>query len=822
MARGPRLALRIRLRLTGFLAAHSWTAALALGLPCLAAGLWGYFAEDPTYQTGTEALAYFWLPLLILSATLTSLVWRPNVILVAVGLLDAEAALLGASQPVALPFVVAVPLIGVSVAAPCVPASMQKLPYLAAFVASVVGVSVAALRDLDPSAPSGLVIIPAFFLVDAISLAMLWRLDAGRLRALDGVVAAEARVRDLLDGVELVGVHVNTESKIDFINEFALRLTGWRREEVIGANWWDTFATPDRREEARNSYDYIVSGRRVMKQKRESTILTKSGDVRLIRWSHVTRRDPNGSVTGLASLGEDITAIRAAEDELKRGAELVSKVVMASPLPTIVLGLDRTVQLWNPAAADLLGWSEAEVVGHPMPGVFVGRDRWGIARRFVRAVHGHPLDPEVMELTRRDGQVVRIRLYGGALRDREDNPMSVALQAIDVTASLAMEEQLREAQKMEAIGRLAGGVAHDFNNSLTAIGGFASLIATDSQEPETRESARTILGAAQHAAILTRELLAYSRKSFLQPQVVDLSDLVTAVRPMLQPLVGENVSVVLESRGSTAMVRVDPGGFERVILNLAANARDAMPAGGTLTLAIDRKSTDETAEAPAQRWVALCVSDTGVGIPAELQSQVFDPFFTTKPVGSGTGLGLAMVKGFVLQSGGTVTLQSEPGSGTTIEILLPEVQAVTISGTVPAAIQAAVGGEETILVVEDEPAVAAVSFQVLSRSGYHILLADSGESAIALLRAHTGPIALLLLDVILPDVRGPVLAEVAKTIHPESAALFASGYSTEAMGRRGDLAGEVDLIQKPFSPDELLARVRRAIDRTAGAAAPTS
>jgi nitrogen-specific signal transduction histidine kinase/ActR/RegA family two-component response regulator len=400
--------------------------------------------------------------------------------------------------------------------------------------------------------------------------------------------------------------------------------------------------------------------------------------------------------------------------------------------------------------------------------------------------------------------------------------MSVALQAIDVTASLAMEEQLREAQKMEAIGRLAGGVAHDFNNSLTAIGGFASLIATDSQEPETRESARTILGAAQHAAILTRELLAYSRKSFLQPQVVDLSDLVTAVRPMLQPLVGENVSVVLESRGSTAMVRVDPGGFERVILNLAANARDAMPAGGTLTLAIDRKSTDETAEAPAQRWVALCVSDTGVGIPAELQSQVFDPFFTTKPVGSGTGLGLAMVKGFVLQSGGTVTLQSEPGSGTTIEILLPEVQAVTISGTVPAAIQAAVGGEETILVVEDEPAVAAVSFQVLSRSGYHILLADSGESAIALLRAHTGPIALLLLDVILPDVRGPVLAEVAKTIHPESAALFASGYSTEAMGRRGDLAGEVDLIQKPFSPDELLARVRRAIDRTAGAAAPTS
>ncbi len=815
MAGGARLAHRIWLRLSGYPAAHPWTAALALGLPCLAAGVWGYFAQDSAYQKVGEAIAYFWLPLLILSATVASLVWRPNVILVAVALLDAEAALLGASQPIALPFVVAVPMIGVGVAVRCVPASMEKIPYLAAFVASVVGVSIAALRSLDLSAPSGLVIIPAFSLVEAIALAMLWRLDAGRLNALEGVVAAEARVRDLLDGVELIGVHVNRESRIDFINEFALRLTGWRREEVIGADWWDTFATPDRREAARDNYDYIISGRRSMAQHRESRILTKSGDVRLIRWSHVTRRDPNGRMTGLASLGEDITAIRAAEDELKRGAELVSKVVMASPLPTVVLGLDRTVQLWNPAAADLLGWSQAEVIGRPMPAVFVGRDRWGIARRFVRAVHGHPLDPELIDLTRRDGQVVRVRLYGGALRDREDKPMSVALQAIDVTASLAMEEQLREAQKMEAIGRLAGGVAHDFNNSLTAIGGFASLIATDSQEPETRESARTILGAAQHAATLTRELLAYSRKSFLQPQVVDLNDLVTAVRPMLQPLVGENVSVVLESRGSTAMVRVDPGGFERVILNLAANARDAMPGGGTLTLAIDRRSTDETVDAPARRWVALCVSDTGVGIPAELHSQVFDPFFTTKPVGSGTGLGLAMVKGFVVQSGGTVTLQSEPGSGTAIEILLPEVQASTIQGALPSAVPAAVGGEETILVVEDEPAVAAVSFQVLSRSGYHILLADSGDSAIALLRAYSGPIALLLLDVILPDVRGPVLAEVAKTIHPESAALFASGYSTEAMGRRGDLAGEVDLIQKPFAPEELLARVRRAIDRTA-------
>jgi len=387
------------------------------------------------------------------------------------------------------------------------------------------------------------------------------------------------------------------------------------------------------------------------------------------------------------------------------------------------------------------------------------------------------------------------------------------MQAIDVTSALALEEQLREAQKMEAVGRLAGGVAHDFNNSLTAIGGFASLIATGSEGPDTREAAETILRAAKHAAELTRELLAYSRRSLLQPQTIDVNELVAYVRPILLPLLGEDVAIVLESHVSKAMVRVDPSGLERVLLNLAANARDAMPEGGTLTISTDRRKPERSADDLAGCWVSISVADTGAGIPVELHSQVFDPFFTTKLVGSGTGLGLAMVQGFVVQSGGKVMLHSVPGMGTTIEILLPEVADTREPSAVAAPGPKIMGGGETVLVVEDEPAVAAVSFQVLSRGGYRVLLADSGESAIGLLRAHTGPIALLLLDVILPDLRGPVVAEVARTVHPESAVLFASGYSTEAIGRRGELPPGVDLIQKPYAPDELLIRVREAMDR---------
>ena len=803
-----------RSRLAAFVVSRPWVGGLVLGVPCLMAGLWGYYAEDPAIQNGAELLAYFWVPLLALVAVLVGLTSRPTLILVAVGLLDIEAGLLGAGPPITLPFVVVVPFIGVAVAAPLIPVAWLRLPYVAALAGSSAGVAIVTARSLDLTSPAGIVVVPVFVFIDAIALAMLWRLDSGRLEAIRSAASAEARVRDLLDGVDLIGVHVDRDSHIDFINEFALRLTGWRREEVVGRDWWDTFATPDRREDARENYESIVSGRVVMQRRRESRILTKSGDVRLIRWSHVTRHDESGRFVGLASLGEDITAVRAAEDAARRGSEMLSTLVVSSPLPTVVAGLDLVVQLWNPAAAELLGWTEDEVVGQPLPAEMYARVRWLVGRRFVQAIKGQAFDGEEVELTSRDGRAICVRLYGGALRDRDDKPMAVALQAIDVTTALAMEDRLRESQKMEAVGRLAGGVAHDFNNSLTAIGGFASLIASGTTDPETREAAQTILGAAKHAADLTGELLAYSRRSLLQPQIVDVNALVATVRPMLMPLLGEDVAVVLESRVSKAMVRVDASGLERVILNLAANARDSMLEGGTLTISTDRRLMDEP-DQPTASWISISVADTGVGIPAELHSQVFDPFFTTKAVGSGTGLGLSMVKGFVVQSGGNVTLRSELGRGTTIEILLPEVadtrepQVVTSPGQNPA------GRGETILVVEDESAVAAVGFQVLSRSGYRVLLADSGQSAIALLRAHTGPIALLLLDVILPDVRGPVVAEAALTVHPESAVLFASGYSTEIIGRSGELPADVDLIQKPYSPEELLVRVREAIDRGA-------
>ena len=382
------------------------------------------------------------------------------------------------------------------------------------------------------------------------------------------------------------------------------------------------------------------------------------------------------------------------------------------------------------------------------------------------------------------------------------------------------EEQLRQAQKMEAVGRLAGGVAHDFNNLLTVIGGYCALSRQNMAPNERlRKNFEEIESAADRAAALTSQLLAFSRKQVLKPRVLSLNSVVAGMEKMLRRLIGEDVELSTSFDAALGNVKADPGQIEQVILNMAVNARDAMPRGGKLTIrtgnvALDQKTRMRNRELEMGDYVMLAISDTGVGMTEEVQAHLFEPFFTTKGVGRGTGLGLATCYGIVCQSEGDIRVYSEPNCGTTFKIYLPRVDAaLPPSGTPDGALMPK--GTESVLVVEDEAAVRRLATSVLRDRGYQVQEACDGAEALAVINQGT-PLDLVVTDVIMPRMSGRQLYDQLKITKPEVKVLFMSGYTDDALALHGVLDAEFCFIEKPFSPSRLACKVREAIDATPG------
>jgi signal transduction histidine kinase/ActR/RegA family two-component response regulator len=385
-------------------------------------------------------------------------------------------------------------------------------------------------------------------------------------------------------------------------------------------------------------------------------------------------------------------------------------------------------------------------------------------------------------------------------------------------ARAALEDQLRQAQKMEAIGRLAGGVAHDFNNLLTAILGHTALALRGVDEPDRlHRRLDEIQRAAQRAAALTQRLLAFSRKQVLQPRVISLNEAVRDMESMLRRLIGEDIEMVVRLEAGPLTVHADPVQLQQVLMNLVVNARDAMPRGGRLTLETGTIDSDapRPADAPEGALVVLEVSDTGIGIDAETMKRIFEPFFTTKPPGEGTGLGLATVYGIITQSGGHVAVDSEAGKGATFRILLPEAPQPAEPLLRPLAEVPPPSGRETILLVEDEDLLRNMTTEVLQDLGYRVLDASSGRSAL-LVSAQPERIDLVLTDVVMPGMGGREVWEAVSRQHPESRVLYMSGYTDDAIVRHGVTAAEVTLLNKPFTPQELGQRVREVLDAPEG------
>ncbi|HSB60893.1 MAG TPA: PAS domain S-box protein, partial [Vicinamibacteria bacterium] len=512
----------------------------------------------------------------------------------------------------------------------------------------------------------------------------------------------------------------------------------------------------------------------------------------------------------------DVTERNRAEAELRRSEERFEKAFRASPAAMSITTLKQGRILdVNDRYARMTGYRPEELIGRTVAELGLGAES-ADREAFVRAIEegGGPRELE-FRFRRKSGEVREART--SYVLVEVGGETSVLGLSEDVSERRLLEAQLRQAQKMEAVGRLAGGIAHDFNNLLTAILGYASLLLRrlGPRDP-LGHNAREILRASERAADLTRQLLAFSRQQVLVPRVLDLREVVTDVESMLRRLIGEDVELLTTSAPDLGRVKADLGQVEQVIVNLALNARDAMPRGGRLTIGLRNVEVGEgfVREHPGARpgpSVVLAVCDTGAGMSPETQSHVFEPFFTTKEVGKGTGLGLATVYGIVKQSGGYIGVQSELGRGSTFEIYLPRVEEALDGRPEGAPVQVP-RGAETILLVEDEEAVRGLVREILEGAGYRVLEAASGDDALQLSGDHAGPIHLMVTDVVMPGMSGPQLVRRMADSRPDMRILYASGYTDDALGPHGVLKPGVAFIQKPWSPDLLAARVREVLD----------
>jgi PAS domain S-box-containing protein len=468
------------------------------------------------------------------------------------------------------------------------------------------------------------------------------------------------------------------------------------------------------------------------------------------------------------------------------------------------------------------------ILGYPSSQWFAEPDFWAnhlypddreqaveLCRRAVMHCQDHEFEYRIRAA---DGRVVWIRDHVHVVSDSQGRATRLRGLMVDITEHKNLEAQLHQAQKMEAIGRMAGGVAHDFNNLLTAITGYCELLLSDMDAQDLRRSdVEEIKKAADRAAALTRQLLAFSRRQLLAPQVLDLNVVMANMDKMLRRMIGEDIDLVTLLDPALGRVKADPGQIEQVLMNLAINARDAMPQGGKLTIETANVDLDETyarrhiAVSPGP-YVMLAVSDTGHGMDEETKSHIFEPFFTTKEPGKGTGLGLSTVYGIVKQSGGDIYVYSEPGHGTTFKIYLPRVDA---SAEASAAAQAAsnpVSGSETILLVEDDEGVQELIRRILERNGYTVLAARRGDEAVQIAEQHAAPIDLLVTDVVMPEMSGRELVKRLMALRPTVKVLYISGYADSAIVRHGVLEADATFLQKPFTPDELARKVRAALE----------
>ncbi|MEW6386357.1 MAG: PAS domain S-box protein [Thermodesulfobacteriota bacterium] len=625
-------------------------------------------------------------------------------------------------------------------------------------------------------------------------------------QAVEALKKSEEQYRLIFHQSPLGILHFDEQGVVQHCNDNLVHILGGAKEKIIGFNIPATVKD----EGMRTAILHALSGK----------VGYYEGDYRSIIGDKVTPlrvffrgiTGDTGEFLGGMGIFEDISA-------RKRAEEAFHNLVSSSPIGIFIVQ-EGLFKLVNPGFQKLTGYSEGELLDQDSFMLISPEFREVVRDQATRMLKGQDNLPYEYQFLTKGGEI-RWALET-VIPSQYLGQRATLGYFLDITEHKRLEGQYSQAQRMEAVGRLAGGVAHDFNNLLSAIMGYGDLMLMELPEDDPlRRQTEEIMKATERAASLTRQLLAFSRRQILHPRVINLNEVVTDLEKMLRRLLGEDIDLVTALKPVLGAVKADPGQIEQVIMNLAVNARDAMPRGGTLTIETANVNLDQTysqrhREIAPGPYVMLAVSDSGLGMDAATQARIFEPFFTTKEAGKGTGLGLATVYGIVKQSGGYIYVYSEPGQGTTFKVYLPRVDEPVQSVRETPPPTPSLQGRETILMVEDDEVLRSVITKTLKKFGYRVLKARDGDEALSACQKHKGPIHLLLTDVVLPKMSGVELADRLKGFRPEMKILFMSGYTEDAMVHHGVMEASTPFLQKPFKPIQLAGKVREILGADPG------